>query len=48
MDIGHGPAILFVAIVAAIVICMLGVLMLRWISRKKNHKTGGQVPPQYR
>ncbi|MGD0818360.1 MAG: hypothetical protein ABR986_08200 [Methanomassiliicoccales archaeon] len=51
LDIGHGAAIVFVAIMAAIVICgacVTGVVLLRWSSRKRNQKNGGQVPPPFR
>lgn len=51
LEMGHGPAIVFVAIVAAIVICgacVGGVLLLRWSARKRNRNNGGQVPPPFR
>ena len=51
MDIGHGAAIVVLLVVAAIVICgvcVFGIVLLRWSSRKRNQNKGGQVPPPYR
>ena len=51
LEIGNGPAIVFVKIVAANMICgvcVVGVLLLHWSSRKRNQKNGGQVPPPFR
>lgn len=51
LEIGHGAAIVLVAIIGAIVICgvcVVGVLLLRWSSRKRNQNNGGMVPPPFR
>jgi len=51
LEIGHGAAIVLVAIVGAIVICgvcVVGVLLIRWSSRKRNQNNGGMVPPPFR